>query len=1128
MNKKLLIYILFSMMGATAFGQVVADFYGLPVTLCSQPYEVSFYNQSQNDTSILWDFGDGNTSSFFQPNHLYMSPGTYTVTLIAYGVGGNDTLVRTNYVTINTTPTDPVLNQVADTVSCGGSASFIATMSNNLIWFDDNGNVIEKGGSLNFPSVTNSGTYFVRREVESSPVFEGPQDPDSVGTTGAYFNQNQGLQFDALADIRIKSVLVDAGSPGQRTFTLEDTFGIPLQTIDIFIPQGKSRIELNLEVVPGSYVLRGNGVDLYRNNNTNSGGVAYPFNVSGLVSINRSTAGNALNFYYFFYDWEVVSFCKSNDVQVDVVSNPIDAPVVTQDTFVANCGMGADLTATSMNDIYWYDIGGSEVARGDTLKLGFAGGTSSFFPRSVAASGMLSAGPANGAAIGGGTFFRSPDDTYLYFRVYSQMTIVSVFVAANIAGTRTIEILDDNGVAVYADNIMLPAGTSRMNLGVELAPGDYLIGGNDLGLFKNDTGTPAYPYSIPGVVSITGSSTGSDTYNYFYDWEVTTACFSDADTTVLDVLPPAAPTTNVDSITVNCEGNAVFVANTDVTWYDASNGIVAVNDSLSLTGVTSDVTYFARVVEEGTSQFMDPVDGASVGGGGFHGNGFGAFLVFNVQSSIRLVSVLVDAGSAGDRDIQLQDANGNVLQIVTVNIPAGPSRVTLNLDIEPGSYRLGGAQMDLFRNNTGVPYPYTLPGLVTITGSSAGNSSNFYYYFYNWEVVSLCQSEAVPVKVGVLPLAAPTIQTDDTVCYEGNAIFQATSSGASWYDPNGMFIGSGANLLTPPLTVSGTYSVVGESMEPLQKVGPVDNSIGGGGYFGGNQGLEFTVFAPMRLNSAWVDADTAGVRDFTLEDGGGNVLQTISIFIPAGQSRIGLGLTLQPGDYVLGGANTGLFRNNQGPNYPYDISGLVSITSSTAGGNFYYFLYDWEVQSLPCTSDPVNFDVTVLPPVNASFTLSQMNHVISFANSTPGAVSWNWDFGDGGSSTQQFPNHTYFAFGSFAVTLTVSNGRCEGSFTDTVVITTGVGIEDLLAADGFQVYPNPGKGQFVIEAQTLATHEIAVAIYDFTGRQVYAIAPENAMHVKKEVDLGNLPAGNYWIRLKIDGAHIAKQYLKVE
>jgi len=43
------------------------------------PCTVTFINSSTNATSYIWDFGDGNTSSDENPQHLYTIGGTYTV-----------------------------------------------------------------------------------------------------------------------------------------------------------------------------------------------------------------------------------------------------------------------------------------------------------------------------------------------------------------------------------------------------------------------------------------------------------------------------------------------------------------------------------------------------------------------------------------------------------------------------------------------------------------------------------------------------------------------------------------------------------------------------------------------------------------------------------------------------------------------------------------------------------------------------------------------------------------------------------------------------------------------------------------------------------------------------------------
>ena len=45
---------------------------------------VSFLNSSSNATSYRWSFGDGTSSTMYEPTHRYSTPGTKTVTLYAY------------------------------------------------------------------------------------------------------------------------------------------------------------------------------------------------------------------------------------------------------------------------------------------------------------------------------------------------------------------------------------------------------------------------------------------------------------------------------------------------------------------------------------------------------------------------------------------------------------------------------------------------------------------------------------------------------------------------------------------------------------------------------------------------------------------------------------------------------------------------------------------------------------------------------------------------------------------------------------------------------------------------------------------------------------------------------------
>jgi PKD repeat protein len=50
---------------------------------CTLPSTVSVTNGSTNAVSYFWDFGDGNTATTPDAQHVYTAPGTYVITLIA-------------------------------------------------------------------------------------------------------------------------------------------------------------------------------------------------------------------------------------------------------------------------------------------------------------------------------------------------------------------------------------------------------------------------------------------------------------------------------------------------------------------------------------------------------------------------------------------------------------------------------------------------------------------------------------------------------------------------------------------------------------------------------------------------------------------------------------------------------------------------------------------------------------------------------------------------------------------------------------------------------------------------------------------------------------------------------------
>lgn len=86
---------------AAASDAPVADYFAVPTSGWDLYYRPEFVSLSTGEiTSHLWEFGDDSTSTELAPNHKYIQPGVYTITLIVTGPGGSDTLRKEDYITV--------------------------------------------------------------------------------------------------------------------------------------------------------------------------------------------------------------------------------------------------------------------------------------------------------------------------------------------------------------------------------------------------------------------------------------------------------------------------------------------------------------------------------------------------------------------------------------------------------------------------------------------------------------------------------------------------------------------------------------------------------------------------------------------------------------------------------------------------------------------------------------------------------------------------------------------------------------------------------------------------------------------------------------------------------------------
>ncbi len=229
----------------------------------------------------------------------------------------------------------------------------------------------------------------------------------------------------------------------------------------------------------------------------------------------------------------------------------------------------------------------------------------------------------------------------------------------------------------------------------------------------------------------------------------------------------------------------------------------------------------------GTSASMIIITGSSTGGGKADNSGGGGYYgtatynIFNCTTAFTLISAKVYASVSGDRTFYWANSSGTVQQQTTINVPAGESRVTLNFNISPGSnHRLGvsSSSPNLYRNNSGVSYPYPIGSFGSVVNSAAGTP--YYYFCYDLEYSSGSTAETYynlvlsktinPVSTNsdvsvnnnftIKPSAYFTNATGNTINVAGNMLLEADASGMASYIDNGTTNVSGSTMVQEYLT----------------------------------------------------------------------------------------------------------------------------------------------------------------------------------------------------------------------------------------------------------------------------------------------------------------------------------------
>ncbi len=218
-----------------------------------------------------------------------------------------------------------------------------------------------------------------------------------------------------------------------------------------------------------------------------------------------------------------------------------------------------------------------------------------------------------------------------------------------------------------------------------------------------------------------------------YSVTVTNYCGSGTSSiTVAASTTPPAPVAPGDTV---CSGTSATLnsSGTNVNWYSATGALVGNGNTFITPPLTATTSYYVNdaVHYNGNINNVGKPDTLSTGAYSSSAN----YQLFDVYRPLTIKSVEVHANGGGNRTFQLLDEIGMILMGKTVYVPNGPSRVTLNFDVQPGknySIQMSGSLISLWRNSAGVSYPYSMIDTLVITGCSQG--AGYYYYLYDWEV----------------------------------------------------------------------------------------------------------------------------------------------------------------------------------------------------------------------------------------------------------------------------------------------------------------------------------------------------------------------------------------------------------
>ncbi len=644
---------------------------------------------------------------------------------------------------------------------CGvGTTQLQATASGGTVtWFANptGGAPLGTGNTFTTPTISSTTTYYAAAVIGGGNTNVGLT--STAGATSGVGTTNFGLVFDVLAPFTLQQVTIypvsATNSSGTVTVDVIDGNSTILHTATFNVvgsPSGVNPVTLNLNfnMLPGTNLkLRPGSFSGISGLNFGpsaaappGGNYGYPFVVPGVLSINHSTLTAAptntqrLDLYYYFYNWLISTGCESSRVPVVATVTTADAISITPSAVTSCPGDAVSLAASSANSNYTYtwmpgNLSGANVSVNPTSTTTYTvTGTDG-----VCTAQQQVTVTVNGASLG--TMSANAD-----ICAGSQTTLTITGSVGNIQwqsfnGTWN-DIVGQNGTSLTVS----PGVTTQYRVALGFA-GCPLLFSNPVTVNVTNVETP----TVQG-----GTVCGQGTVNL---------------------------SASVGQGTINW-------------WANPTGGTpLATGPNFTTPSLNTTTTYYASNIDGGST-----FAGGRLAPNVSTGVNLPNYLQqFTINQTITLNSVQVFSTTGTAVTISLYNSTGTNLIVSTGSVPvvAGSSPdINLGWVIPAGTYRLGAVSMtgNFIRENPASPgfsYPIPLGTVGQITGYNTSltgtltSSANIYYFVYNWNISTGCESPRVPVTATVTPADAVTITPSTLTSCTGEQVTLSASSANTNY-----------------------------------------------------------------------------------------------------------------------------------------------------------------------------------------------------------------------------------------------------------------------------------------------------------------------------------------------------------